>query len=91
MKKVRETLEVNYTDFTGPIDQVMARVDMYKADGWEGLDVAAVYWGSGAVYELYKYRNETEAEAAERIRVEDERRQKKLAKLNKLKRELDIT
>jgi len=88
--KVKETLEVDYTDFMGPIDQVMARVDRYKAEGWEGLEVAALYWSSGAVYELYKYRDETEAEAVERVRVEGERRQKKLDKLNKLKKELDI-
>jgi hypothetical protein len=68
--KIREAQEVDYAEFTGTIDQIMSKINRYKVNGWEGIDVSSLYWDRGAVYELYKYRDETEAEAAERIRVE---------------------
>ena len=86
--QVKETLEVDYTDLLGPVDQVMAKLQKYKDQGWEGIDVGALYWGRGAVYELYRYRDETTTEAAERAMKEEERRQKKMAQLEKLNKEL---
>ena len=89
--QVKETLEVEYTDLLGPVDQVMAKLQKYRDQGWEGLDVEALYWDRGAVYQLYRYRDETAPEAAERVRKEEERRQEKMAQLEKLNKELGVS
>lgn len=88
--KVRETHELPYDTFQGTLENIKSYLDKLIKDGrWEGIEVLNVFWNRGAVYQLYRYREENEVEYGNRLRGLQGKYDNKLKKLKELQEELE--
>jgi hypothetical protein len=86
--EVKQT-EYCWVDFEGTLDTIISDLQKCKEDGWEGIGVEYYGYDGGREYYLYKYREETDEEYAERLKVEEKQEEKlKKDKLKRLKKEL---
>ena len=86
--QVRETQRY-WGDFEGSLESIIASLQADLDEGWEGIETDYEYdYGQSSphtIYNLYKYREETEKEYEKRMRqLEKEKAEKEKAKERKL-------
>lgn len=88
--KVRETHELPYDTFQGTLENIKSYLDKLIKDGrWEGIEVLNVFWGRGAVYQVYRHRLETDIEYENRLKGLQGKYDSKLRQLKALQEELE--
>jgi hypothetical protein len=95
-QQVKEhSYEISYYDLEDTLDGVIESLLEYKKEGWEGFDVVPEDRYSDDKYlKLYKFREETDEEYQERLKVEEEikidlerQKEKRRKQYEKLKKE----
>lgn len=85
--KVKVTHELSYEMFDGTLDEIKFSLDRLIKDGWEGIEVASVFWNRGAVYRAYRHRLETGTEYENRLKGLQGKYDSKLKQLKALQEE----
>ncbi len=72
-RQVKEySYEISYYDLDNTLDEVIESLLTYKKEGWVGFDVVQDRYSDNKYLKLYKFREETDEEYQERLKVEEE-------------------
>ena len=90
--QVRET-ERYYRDFEGPLESIIASLQMDLDAGWQGIESDYEYeYGRNepyTVYNLYKHREENDKEYAKRMKELEKQKEEKLKQKDKRRQEYE--
>lgn len=85
--KKTDTQSLDDEFFEGKFEDIIERMNLYRKDGWDGIEIKYNYESTG--YQLYKERWETEEEYKARKAKESSGKERRRKKYEELKREFE--